>query len=101
MQYPATSADSPMPAKICPMAACPIPHMASPASTFTRIRDVKSSVASRCFCSPIFFIMTAVPPVASMVEIAVTSWMTGAVRLMADNASVPMKFETNSPSTMV
>ena len=75
--------------------------MASPTKTFTRIRNVKSSFASSLLCSPIFFMITALPPVASMVEIAVTSWMIGAVRLIADNASVPIRFDTNNPSTIV
>ena len=75
--------------------------MAAPTTTFTRIRKVKSSLAS-CACrSPIFFIITALPPVASMVEIAVTNCITGAVRLMADSASVPIRLDTNSPSTIV
>ena len=62
-----------------------------PTSTFTRIRDVKSSFASSVLCSPIFLIITALPPVASMVEMAVTSWITGAVRLIAERAPVPIE----------
>ena len=49
----------------------------------------------------IFRMMTALPPAASMVEMAVTSWITGAVKLMAERALVPIRFETNRPSTIV
>ena len=45
--------------------------------------------------------MAALPPVASMVEIAVANAMIGAVKLTADKASVPIQFETNKPSTIV
>ena len=83
------------------MVLYPTAHMTMPTMTFTKIRNVKSSFASSAFCSPIFFMMTALPPVASMVEIAVTSWMTGAVRLTAERASVPIRFDTNRPSTIV
>ena len=79
----------------------PRPHIMIPTSTFTRIRDVKSSFASSVLCSPIFLIITALPPVASMVEMAVTSWITGAVRLIAERAPVPIRFDTNRPSTIV
>ena len=75
--------------------------MISPAITLTMIKNVKSSLASLVFCSPIFFIMAALPPVASMVEIAVANAMIGAVKLTADKASVPIQFETNKPSTSV
>ena len=75
--------------------------MMSPTATFTAIRKVKSSLASWAFCCPAFRMMTALPPVASMVEMAVTSEITGAVRLTADKASVPMRLDTNRPSTMV
>ena len=44
---------------------------------------------------------TALPPVASMPDTAVMSPIAGAVRLMADRASVPMRLDTNSPSTIV
>ena len=90
-----------MPAKTESMARYPSPHIIKPAATFTRIRNVKSSCASLLLCSPIFFMITALPPVASIVEIAVTSWITGAVKLIADNAFVPIKLETNRPSTIV
>ena len=101
MQYLSTSADKFMPAKTGPIAMYPSMHMTPPATILARIRNVKSSFASWFFCSPIFFIITALPPVASMVETAVTSWMTGAVRLIAESASVPIRFDTNRPSTMV
>ena len=84
-----------------PVIRYPSAHIVAPASTLTRIRRVKSSLASRRFPSPIFFIMTALPPVASMVDTAVTSWITGAVRLMADRALEPMRFDTKRPSTIV
>ena len=75
--------------------------MTRPTATLTRMRKVKSSRASSGRPSPIFRIITALPPVASMVETAVTSWITGAVRLMAERASVPIRLDTNRPSTMV
>ncbi len=69
--------------------------------TFTSIRNVKSCLASSSFPSPIFRMIAALPPVASMEETAVTSCMTGAARLIAESASVPMRFDTKSPSTIV
>ena len=45
--------------------------------------------------------ITALPLVASMVETAVTREITGAVRLIAERAFVPMSLDTKSPSTMV
>ena len=62
---------------------------------------MKSWQASGSRPSPIFFITTALPPAASIPDTAVIRPMAGAVRLMADRASVPIRLETNSPSTMV
>ena len=62
-----------MPWKSRPITAYPAAHMATPTATLTRMRKVKSSRASSGFCSPIFFMMAALPPVASMVEMAVTN----------------------------
>ena len=45
--------------------------------------------------------ITALPPVASIVEIAVTKAIMGADKFTADNAFVPIKLETNNPSTIV
>ena len=39
--------------------------------------------------------------VASMVEMAVTKEMIGADKLIADKAFVPIRLETNKPSTIV
>ena len=75
--------------------------MTAPTTALVRISRVKSCRASCSRRSPIFFITTALPPVASIPDTAVISPMAGAVRLMADRAEVPMRLDTNSPSTMV
>ena len=75
--------------------------MTAPTTALVKISRVKSCRASSSRPSPIFFITTALPPVASIPDTAVMSPMAGAVRLMADRAAVPMRLETNRPSTMV
>ena len=75
--------------------------MRAPAAALAKISRVKSSRASCTWPAPIFFITTALPPVASIPDTAVIRPMAGAVRLMADRAAVPMRLETKRPSTMV
>ena len=72
-----------------------------PTTMLPTIKNVKFSLASCCFFSPAFFMITALPPVASMVEIAVTKEIIGADKLIADKAFVPIRLETNKPSTIV
>ena len=63
--------------------------------------DHDSCLLYTSFFSPAFFMITALPPVAIMVEIAVTKEMIGADKLIADKAFVPIRLETNKPSTIV
>lgn len=61
----------------------------------------KSFLASFSFLSPIFLEIIALPPVESIVDIAITVMIIGKTIFIADKASVPTNLETNILSTIV
>ena len=62
---------------------------------------VSLSLASCFFPSPRYLLMIAFPPVASIVAIAIIIFTTGYTILVADNALLPTKRDTNIPSMIV
>ncbi len=79
---------------ITPNTAKTIPHR-NEVITFC----VKSSSALSCLPSPIYFDISATPPVPNRKPAALSIITTGMMKLSAVNAILPAKFDTKSPST--
>ena len=62
---------------------------------------VRASLARSSFPSPRYLLIMALPPVPSMVAMAMATLMTGYTIFSEDRALLPRKRETKMPSTMV
>ena len=71
------------------------------ADTVTTTNIVRHSLASRLRPSPRYLLIIALPPVASIVEIAIAILITGNTIFRDESALLPMNLDIKMPSTIV